>query len=433
MTLTTTPAEIVARAEAGTSPGVLGRHPSWRRVPVGSLVQIVNGAPFPSRQFNTSGVGLPLIRIRDVGVSAPITYYDGPAEAAMLVRHGDLLVGMDGDFRIARWTGPEALLNQRVCRLDVKSEALDERWLLHSLQGYLDAIWSETSSVTVKHLSSKSIAQIPLPLPEIDEQRRIVDVLEDHLSRIEHASRSLENAEQRAASLSASSASRLISAGAGRAWTEARFGGATVAIPAHWRVSTMGDEAVLVQYGSGAKTGAARDADDVPVLRMGNVKRGRVQLDSLKYLPRAHPDLERLLLDPGDLLFNRTNSAEHVGKSAVFKGASGTTSFASYLIRVRLNSDVDPNWANLVINSSFGRAFVSSVVSQQVGQANVNGTKLKAFPLPVPPRSEQERLVAQHEEAIEAGLRVAAFARDNLQRALALRRSLLDAAFSGRL
>jgi type I restriction enzyme S subunit len=312
---------------------------------------------------------------------------------------------------------------------------LDPRWLFHfaTSDALLQQVLPHQRGVSYPAVRDKDVLAVHCPLPPLHEQRRIVDIIDDHLSRLEHARRSLGNAEQRAASLSASSASLLISARAGRACTEVRFGGARVAIPAHWRMSTIGDEAALVQYGTGAKTGPARAADDVPVLRMGNVKRGRVQLDDLKYLPREHPDLERLLLDAGDLLFNRTNSAEHVGKSAVFKGATATTSFASYLIRVRLNSDVDPHWANLVINSSFGRAFVSSVVSQQVGQANVNGTKLKAFPLPVPPRAEQERLVAQHNDAVEGGLRLAGFARDNMRRALVLRRSLLDAAFSGRL
>jgi type I restriction enzyme S subunit len=414
---------------------------SWKSASLGEVCRILSGGTPTTGVAEYWGGSIAWITPKDLSLDRSQTVYGGArsltneglaSSSATLFPPGAVVVSSRAPIGYVAIAGTEMAANQG-CKIAVPPADLDSRYLYWFLLAAKPDLEARASGTTFKEVSGKEFARTLLRWPALREQRRIVDVLEDHLSRIEHASRSLADAEQRAASLSASSASRLISAGAGRACTEARFGGATVAIPAHWRMSTIGDEAVLVQYGSGAKTGPARDADDVPVLRMGNVKRGRVQLDSLKYLPRAHPDLERLLLDPGDLLFNRTNSAEHVGKSAVFKGASGTTSFASYLIRARLNSDVDPNWANLVINSSFGRAFVSSVVSQQVGQANVNGTKLKAFPLPVPPRAEQERLVAQHDEAVEAGLRVAAFVRDNLQRSVALRRSLLDAAFSGRL
>ncbi|MBM7331590.1 restriction endonuclease subunit S, partial [Agrobacterium sp. S2] len=114
-----------------------------------------------------------------------------------IVEPGALLVGMDGDFNAATWHGPTGLLNQRVCRIDVDSERYDRRFLEYALQGYLDAIWKATSSTTVKHLSSRSIADIPLPNPPREEQRRIVDILEDHLSRLNAANDYLDAAERR--------------------------------------------------------------------------------------------------------------------------------------------------------------------------------------------------------------------------------------------
>lgn len=405
---------------------------SWRRFDEVARVasDLVDPSTFgswphvaPNHIESQTGRLLPYSTVADDGVTSPKHRFR-PGQVLYSKIRPYLAKVVVADF--------EGLCSADMYPIDTKLNARFLKWWMLTEEFTALAAGHQARTILPK-INARALNTLPIPVPPEEEQLRIVEILEDHLSRVEHANRSIGDAEQRAASLSASSASRLISTGAGRPCAEVRFGGATAAIPAHWRMSTVGDEAELVQYGTGAKTGPVRDADDVPVLRMGNVKRGRVQLDNLKYLPRDHPDLARLTLEAGDLLFNRTNSAEHVGKSAVFKGAAATTSFASYLIRVRLNSDVDPNWANLVINSSFGRAFVSSVVSQQVGQANVNGTKLKAFPLPVPPRAEQERLVTKHEEAIEAGLRVAAFARDNLQRALALRRSLLDAAFSGRL
>lgn len=197
-------------------------------------------------------------------------------------------------------------------------------------------------------------------------------------------------------------------------------------------MSTIGEQAEVIQYGSGAKCGPSTDEDDVPVLRMGNVRDGALVWNSLKYLPSDHRDFPKLFLEPGDLLFNRTNSAELVGKSAVFD-SDRTASFASYLIRVRLRTGVLPEWANMVINSPVGREYVASVVSQQVGQANVNGTKLKAFPLPVPPLEEQALRVSEHAVVVESRERLETALGTAIAQEGGLRRSLLAAAFSGRL
>jgi type I restriction enzyme, S subunit len=212
-----------------------------------------------------------------------------------------------------------------------------------------------------------------------------------------------------------------------------QFGSHTVSVPDGWRVTTVGAEATIVEYGTSAKATSEQSPESVPVLRMGNLFDGHLVLDKLKYFPRTHADLPRLLLQPGDLLFNRTNSAELVGKSAVFDLPDRAMTFASYLIRVRFGPRVRPAWANLVINSAFGRAHIATVASQQVGQANVNGTKLKAIPLLVPPLDDQDRLLAHHDELVGSAQRLASEVTRTRARTEGLRQALLHAAFSGQL
>ncbi len=149
------------------------------------------------------------------------------------------------------------------------------------------------------------------------------------------------------------------------------------ALPTEWEAKTVGEMVDEMQYGTSAKT--SEDASGVPVLRMGNIKDGSLVFDSLKYLPADHNEFPALFLKKGDLLFNRTNSAELVGKSAVYRGNPSPCACASYLIRARLRAGYVSEFLAYYINSTFGRAWVRSVVSQQVGQANVNGTKLKAL------------------------------------------------------
>jgi type I restriction enzyme, S subunit len=158
-----------------------------------------------------------------------------------------------------------------------------------------------------------------------------------------------------------------------------------IELPETWRWASVDELTSMVQYGSSAKT-----SDDVavPVLRMGNIVDGALDLAKLKYLPADHDEFPHLLLDDGDLLFNRTNSPELVGKTAVFRGATGSASFASYLIRLK-SVDYHPELLAAYLNSSFGRAWVATATSQQVGQANVNGTKLRSLGVPLMPPDEQ--------------------------------------------
>jgi len=116
----------------------------------------IYGAPFRSEQFSRDS-GMPLIRIRDVCRSSTDTKYVGDYDERFVVRSGDLLVGMDGDFNCARWRGEPGLLNQRVCRISVDSSVYEPRFLDCVLPAYLRAINEATSSVTVKHLSSRTI------------------------------------------------------------------------------------------------------------------------------------------------------------------------------------------------------------------------------------------------------------------------------------
>lgn len=170
-------------------------------------------------------------------------------------------------------------------------------------------------------------------------------------------------------------------------------------VPDTYVTANLGDIVSVIEYGTSQRC----DVDEnvgIPVLRMGNIQDGRLDLVDLKYC-KKDTEIGRLLLRDGDLLFNRTNSPELVGKSAVFR-EGGEYSFASYLIRVRLRPVLAlPEYVNYWINSAWGRAWASLAKTDGVSQSNINGSKLALLPIPLPPIEEQQEIVRRVQQVLE--------------------------------
>lgn len=152
--------------------------------PVGELCKVLNGYAFKSSYFNTDGIGVPIIRIRDVNTGFSDTYYSGEYDERWVVGDGDIIIGMDGDFRANRWRHGRALLNQRVCRLQDFSADITPGYLFYKIQDELDRIHSSITGSTVKHLSSRELDRARIPVPPIEVQREIVRVL-DQFTQLE--------------------------------------------------------------------------------------------------------------------------------------------------------------------------------------------------------------------------------------------------------
>jgi type I restriction enzyme S subunit len=169
-------------------------------------------------------------------------------------------------------------------------------------------------------------------------------------------------------------------------------------VPKGWTWSRVGSVALFTEYGTSVKT--LGSIIGIPVLKMGDIQEGRILIGGQKHAPKTTEGIQDLLLKHGDLLYNRTNSAELVGKTGVFKGSDDILSFASYLIRIKVESRLlSPDFLNMSMNSPlFRETEINPHLKQQCGQANVNGTILKQMRVPLPPREEQTRIVQKFDE-----------------------------------
>ncbi len=346
------------------------------------------------------------------------------ADKVYRVEHGDFvynrLFAWKGSFAIATEENHGCYVSNEFPVFTINRDRAEGKylWRYFSRASAWDEALSLSSGGTPtsrNRLKEEKLFAMKIPLPSLDEQRRIVAWIEELATKIEEARGLRRQAAIEAEGLVSTAISTLFSEG----------------IEKGWLAGSLGDYVIDDCYGTSEK--ADDDESGTPILRMGNIQVGRLVLRDLKYLHLNEKDRAKLLLTPGDILVNRTNSAELVGKCSVFN-LEGEYAFASYLIRLRLDTTrAEPRLVASYINSPSGRAYMFSERKQMTGQANVNATKLKALPIALPPLAEQRSIMAyldDLQDKVDALKGLQAATAGELD---ALLPSVLDKAFKGEL
>ncbi|ANV92038.1 restriction endonuclease subunit S [Picosynechococcus sp. PCC 8807] len=201
---------------------------------------------------------------------------------------------------------------------------------------------------------------------------------------------------------------------------------------ATWENKTIADICDGVEYGSSLKSLKIETENSVPVLRMGNIQNGYLDWSDLVYTDN-HEEIEKYNLNYNDVLFNRTNSDVHVGKTSIYKGERKAI-FAGYLIRINYKKQIiNPDFLNFFLNSSIARNHGYSVMSKSVNQANINGTKLKSYPIYFPSLEEQSEIVEKLYCLKTEAKRLEEIYQRKIEALGELKQSILQKAFSGQL
>jgi type I restriction enzyme S subunit len=251
-----------------------------------------------------------------------------------------------------------------------------------------------------------------IPLPTLKEQKRIVAVLDQAFAALDraraHAEANLADAQE----LFVRQRETLLSGNKKR-----------------WPAMTVSDVCERFEYGTSTKS---LPEGRVPVLRMGNLQHGELDWSSLVYTDDSG-DIQKLALHADDVLFNRTNSAEHVGKTAIFRGEREAI-FAGYLIRLHVRKNIiNPEYLNIFLNSNAARDYGRTVMGKSVNQANISASKLRTYPIDVPSLAEQEAIVENLLCIREQTSKLKDAFETKLADLADLRQSLLQKAFSGEL
>ncbi|MDB2475469.1 N-6 DNA methylase [Paracoccaceae bacterium] len=240
-----------------------------------------------------------------------------------------------------------------------KDENLNQKFLFHLLKFKQQSIYQMQTGGGQPHVYARDFDKFEIPLPTIEVQQQIVAELEGYQKIIDGCKQVFENYKP------------------------------TIDIDPSWEMVELGEMATT-EYGTSEKS--VSDGQYV-VLRMGNLQGGEIDFSDLLY-SNNHDDFKKLELHDGDILFNRTNSPELVGKASIFRGHSQPSIFAGYLVRVKVDKELLlSEYLNVVLNSSYGQALNEKNVSISGNQANINATKLRSYPIPTPPLEVQRSLV----------------------------------------
>ncbi|WP_219414719.1 restriction endonuclease subunit S [Pseudonocardia nigra] len=269
------------------------------------------------------------------------------------VKSGDLLVCEGGEIgRCAVWPGSATYMAfQKALHRVRPHTGISARFLRYFLewQSVSGQLIPYATGSTIKHLPQQQLRRIRVPVPTQNEQRRIVAALEDHISRLDVGRSNLATAMRKI--------------GAAR---DAALASAVATCPRDsW--SRLGSVALDARYGTSLK--CSYDGPGRPVLRIPNVQSGRIDLSDIKYTVTDSPDLTRLAIQKDDLLIIRTNGTKGlIGRSAVAQ-KDFDCSFASYLIRIRLDrSQLLPGWAQICLQSPPVRRQIEELAASSAGQ-----------------------------------------------------------------
>ena len=431
----------------------------WKEIVLGDVIALISGQHLLSHEHNTEQRGIPyLTGPSDFGEKhpKPTRWTEHPKVTA---EPGDILITVKGSGvgKTNVLIGQRTAISRQL--MAIRTTSADSDFLLILLQRAANQLQDAKTGIAIPGIGRREVLGLKISLPPLAEQKRIVakveelmgicDALEsqqqeresrksvlvrsslsrfaesptpENLGYLFHKSYDIPPSELRKSILTLAVQGKLVPQDpndepAGDLLDRLELVRASIAtkqevrlpkkvppvtddeypheLPKTWQWSRIGQLALVIDYGTSQK--ANNDPSGVPVYRMGNIVGGRLLDDSLKYVDSSIDDLPTLFLKSKDILFNRTNSYELVGKAGIFTGPDNKATFASYLIRIRLPSNfLLSSFFNIAMNAPYFRhTQIEPEVVQQCGQANFNGTKLASTIVPVPPLAEQRRIVAK--------------------------------------
>ena len=339
------------------------------------ICDIQYGYAFDSAYFTENSCYPPLARIRDVKRGYSETYYSGGYSEEYILASGDLLVGMDGEFNIARWKCDGALLNQRVCRLLAK-KGTNEEYLRFAMMKVLKEIERRTAFVTVKHLSAKELNKLQLVVPDLSTQNKVAEIL----SRLEKIIGLRRQELKRLDDL-----------------IKARFVelfGDPIKNPKGWDVVKLSECLERIDNGKSFTCDSnAREGAFPAILKLSAATYGDYRPYENKALLDEKQFVKSVEVHRGELLFTRKNTPDLVGMAAYVFETPEKLMMPDLIFRLVTNERMTPIFLWQLINNREFRPVIQGISGGSAkSMSNISKERLKNIEIICPTISEQKKL-----------------------------------------
>lgn len=379
---------------------------SWPLRPLGELFEIGAGKTM-SAAARAGMEKTPFLRTSNVlWDEIDLTTVDEMAIPAhelqeKLLRPGDLLVCEGGEIgRAAIWNGESNIVSfqNHLHRLRPLADDVEPRFYVYFLQSaftQLGIFEGAGNKTTIPNLSRNRLAALDVPLPDIAEQRNIVQAL----ARVRAPMKLHDQSTTAAQDLKRAAMRALFTRGLrGEAQRETEFG----PVPETWQSCPL-DECATVQTGA-AKGRNLSDAEivDVPYLRVANVQDGHLDLTEMKKIRIRRSEIARYRLQPGDVVLTEGGDFDKLGRGFIWRGELDLCVHQNHVFAVRPDRDrLLPEFFAYLAQSAYGKAYFLKVAHKTTNLACINSAKLKAFPVPVPPTLDEQREIVAILDAID--------------------------------
>ncbi|WP_081574846.1 restriction endonuclease subunit S [Streptococcus pneumoniae] len=338
-----------------------------KKVKLGQVATFINGYAFKPQDWSSEGKEI--IRIQNLTkTSKEINYYSGTIDKKYIVEDGDILISWSGTLGVFQWSGRSAVLNQHIFKVVFDKINIDKSYFKYVVEKGLQDAVKHTHGSTMKHLTKKYFDNIMVSYTNLREQQRIASEL-DLLSKL--ILRRQEQLEEL------------------NLLVKSRFN--EMFMLRNFPLKRLGELVEEVRYGTSLP---ATLNGKYGYLRMNNITEdGRLNIQNLKHIDVPEKDLEKYVVRKGDVLFNRTNSIELVGKTCIYE-LDFDMVIAGYIIRIRTNNNIlNPRYLSEFLNFPSTKKFLRNIAKGAVNQANINAKELQDISIPLPP------LVLQNEFA----------------------------------
>lgn len=329
-------------------------------------------------------------------------------------------------WKVSQFTDNELIASSEW--IIIRNNHIDANYLRYCFQSkyFREFMLSNVSGVggSLMRAQPKYVQTYPIPLPPLSEQQRIVERIEELFAKLDEAKERLQEAADSFAVRKAAILHKAFTGELTKQWR--RENGVS---DESWVEKTIGEICSSLKYGTSKKSS---DDGKVVVLRMGNLQNGEIDWSNLAYTSDEE-DIKKYLLKSGDVLFNRTNSPELVGKTSIYRGEMPAI-YAGYLIKLDYEKNiVVGDYLNYYLNSSKAKEYYMQVKTDGVSQSNINAKKIGEFEIPLPTLPEQHEIV----RLIDDLLARERSAQQATEQALAsidlMKKSILARAFRGEL